>query len=812
MGKVIIIGESHLDLIAEMLCLHLVSKDSAEKISALALEVPETLITLDNIIAHIEQSIKEYSTLLTQIEIDRQTLQQINFTPVEFLVQQIKQQQIKLEMLKQVRTQADIKYYSIDKEIKKPIAESKNEDNLESDPVDPLMALMTDPERDEIMATNLVKIARENKGTTMAIIGYAHLIKLMPLLKNKLTEEEFKEFFFIHCFSGISYQETVVSEVLLSAPFRETSWKDPNGIYHLDCRDKPLESVAEQISAITDNKGLAEFLDSKALSSPQGKLSFSSSHYLSDLVKTLGKKPTHSFTPDFYNNYLIEDYYEAISADHSNSLEERLENFIDSIEIAHGPADPKLNNLFLMLALKQLIDLKTAKQLDVKDETKLYQQSLKQLEKLLDKNPQFRTGESFDKVSKISQEMVTIILDCKRGAKDKDSGLEEINRLIKDYENLVTEEGAKLVEVDPDEAETLEEQLTKLKQFKQMLPLVMQNLSLIDTYQLEMVKNALSPPTNNFAENQSKDDYYDGITYFCKAMLAVHELSPSPKEKDTFIVENFKKAGELGFAFAYVELGHYFKKKGDFTKAFESYLDAATKDSNVGYANLIMLLVEHKHKCPLAHFMLSAMHVHFINSRKVHNNYSLEFSQQRKLYEYMEALAQSEEKQVKSSLFGTSFITKETESFSLFSALMKKTISATPLNINHAEQLKGFEAGLDLLLSTKFGELYNNPNYESLAVNYALLAKLWFDVLDKFQRPQEQLIGLSTSLQNFLSNSSLPMTNPVQQTMEMVVKDIDRIILSERATLLMKDIEDIRLGKNLVNLDLPSQTNLGVLT
>ncbi|MDI9818598.1 MULTISPECIES: hypothetical protein [unclassified Legionella] len=798
MGKVLVIGESHLDLVAEIVCLDLLARnEESYNLTAIAVELPETLVTLENSIKHLEQSIQDYSTFFSQLSIQRDALHNEDaLTKIEFLTQQIKQQQIKLLMLKEIKNHK-VNYYSIDK--RSPTVSAPDSETVSS--------IMTDPERDDIMANNLAKIARNNDGITIAIVGLAHLEKLSQKLKNSLTEEEFKQFFFLHCFSNFSYQEENRAKLLMSAPPFTTSWKDNNDIYHIDARDKTRKLLTQSILSLVDGQSMVDFSSPKKLRIPQESFYFSTPAHLSKLFQVLSKTPDYSFTPEFYDNYLFEDYYKAISEEYDEeSVEDKLQQFINKIDSAHPAADPKLNHLLRAVALKQLHNLNPES-----GDLEQLRNSLNYLEKLLEKAPNFRISENFADINKIAKSMLSIIVNCKNNKEDLKTGLEKINNLIENYQNIISKIVVELNQVSPEASLQLNKESKKLTHFQRILPLLMNNIPDINLLNLNLTLTLLNPVENHFSSEQAKKDYFESIRYFCRAMIKIHKLPSemSSENEHEFIIYNLKKAGELGFSLAHVELGDYYKQQGDFINAFGNYIDAAINNASIAYGRLTTLLAENKKPAPLDYFMLSILSVLVEKGKKVHNNFDIDSKQHDFLETRMEEINNRLLRQLSRSIFNTAFITTKSEklnsSFSLLSILSNQSLSRNPLNVDIDVQIKGLEAGLSLLLGKEAWELLgyqnNQSNIQLLLKEYVAIAQLWFNILNKFQTPDEQLLALSVGLTDYLSESTLPYNNTLRQTLGLVIEQIDRMILGERIAAVTKEIDAIKTGQSLVSID-----------
>ncbi|STY30176.1 Uncharacterised protein [Legionella wadsworthii] len=777
MGRLIIIGESHLDSIAEIITLHLIEHPEA-KVSALGIELPENLATIDETIQHLEKSVKEYSEAISKLNFDKNSLQiESQLSAVEFMIQQVYQLQLKLDMLYQLK-EFKLQFYAIDKVLQSLPGHTD------------LQAIMTDPERDEKMTSHIIKMAQANENTSIVIVGQAHLEKILPLLKKQLNQE----ISCVHCYSGLSYGEKALTHVLDKAPPMQTSWKDEQGIYHLDCRDKSIEEIADELLTISDAHTLSPAIPKK-IRSGEGALEMESTQLFKSLLNILRSIPTYTFTPEFYNNYLIEDYYEALSWEDPLKKSRKIQEFVDYIETAHSPADPRLYHLYSLLALKQLDSSNI--------EGKPYKESLKNLERLLKQEKTPQLGEAYDKASALAQQMINILLLCKNGKQSNDTAIQKINHLFDEYQELI--ENYMDQGITKEEQEILIEQREKITQLKQFIPSIMQNLSQINTFQLQMVQNILSPPKHYFAEEDSREDYYEAISYFSKAMLVLHELfsSGTLSNKNEIIIENLNKAGELGFALAYVELGHFYKKQGDFSKAFNNYLKAASLGSNVGYANITLLLAEYEHKAPLAFFMSSALQFLVARSQKVNNNYTLDFETQDFIGEKQELVANQLNTKVRNSIFRSSLdLDKEKGQFSLLSSLYAPSVSNPFLNkpIDPVQLLDDFEAGLDFFLGQSCQNLYRKDNGEFLCREYAAIATIWLNILGKYENPRERMMALVMHFTDYCDNSSLNSSDSVFKFLKQAVHTVNQAIVAERANLAWAHVEDIKAGKKIAHL------------
>ncbi|QLZ68486.1 sel1 repeat family protein [Legionella sp. PC1000] len=783
MGKIIIIGESHLDSIAELVTLHLMSHSNV-KISALGLELPDNLTTIDETIHSLEKIVEEYSAILQKVSLDKHSpLLNEQLSTVEFMIQQVYQLQLKLEMLRQLKN-FTFNFYAIDKVLQKL-------------PEQDLQAVMTDPERDETMAAHIVDMAHNNEDISVVIVGQAHLEKLLPILNQRLTQEVLC----VHCFSSMSYGDRVLTELLDKAPPTQTSWKDEEGIYHLDCRNKSIEEITDELLTISDTQNLSPPpVSSKKMISGEGALEIESGQSLNSLFDILRHKPSYTFTPEFYNNFLLEDYYEAISRDQPSKIPGNLQEFIDYLEIKHSPADPRLYHLYRLLALKQL----------GLTEDPLFKESLNILERLLNQQKVPRLGEALDQATVLAQQMVKIIILCKKGEETKDSAVKKINQLLDNYKELIEnymDEG-----ITKEEEQILSEQMGKITQLKQFLPMIMQNVTKLNSLQLEMVQNVLSPPQHSFADEDSHESYYEAITYFSQGMLALHQLSSQPLSSDSnrFIIEHLTKAGELGFAQAYVELGHFYKKEGDFTKAFNNYLKAAAQGSKAGYANISLLLAEYQHEKPLAFFMSSALQFLAARSQKVNNNYNLDFQDLEFIDERQQIVANQLSTKIKNSVFRSSLEPeKEKSHFSLLSALHNPSRSNQFFRQPPypTKLLDDFEAGLDFFLGQACQNLYRKDNGEFLCEEYASIATSWLNILDKYENPHERMIAVAMYFTEYCKNSPLDGSDPVLKFINLAVETFNNAMTSERTQLASESIENLKSGRKIAELDLTSKNS-----
>ncbi|AWN74503.1 sel1 repeat family protein [Legionella anisa] len=773
MGKVIIIGESHLDSIAELLTLYLMNHANV-KISALGLELPENLSTIDEAIRDLGKTIQEYSAFIQQVNLEKDSVlfnEQLH--TVEFMIQQVHQLQLKVEMLNELKKHK-FHFYAIDKA-------------LQNIPGLDLHALMTDPERDKTMAAHIKDMAQNNEDISIVIVGQAHLERILSILKKDPSQDVCC----VHCFSGMGYADRILTEILVQAPTMETSWKDEQGIYHLDCRNKSIEELGTELLQISETQKLSPSATRKKISSGEGTLDMESAQSLKSLLNILRHQPSYTFTPDFYNNYLVEDYYEAISRDNPSKITNKLNKFLEYLEVAHTPADPRLYHLYCLLALKQL---------DNTDDP-LFKESLTHLERLLNQNKIPRLGEAWDKASALVQQMLEIISFCKKGEETSDSAIQKVNQLLDRYKEVIEnylDEG-----IPVEEAQILSKEMEKFSQLKQYIPILMQNLSKVNQFQLEMVQKALSPPEHSFGEDASRDSYHEAISHYCQAMIAVHQLSPQIPSNREYIIEHFTKAGELGFAKAYVELGHFYKKEGDFLKAFNHFLKAADQGSNVGCINITLLLAEHQHKAPLGYFMGSALHFLTVRSQKVNNNYTLDYPDLEFIDEKQQLFADQLSQRIKNSVFHTALDSKqEQNNFSLLSAL-RTTSPSNSFFRNPPDPVKllnDFEVGLDYFLGQACQDLYRKENSEFLCKEYAAIAAIWFNILDKYDSPQERMIAVAMQLQEYTQNSPLNSSDPVIKFIHLAAEILNNAMLVERANLATVHIENIKSGKNIVHL------------
>lgn len=606
MGKVIILGESHIDPIVKSIILAAAESDLQVKLTEsnlllpfeiLACEWPKSYGGHEKIIQHAQTMLSHH---LQEINSSKSINKKLKSIIKSRLVKEFSEKVIFFSRMKKLHS------IFIDKA---PETFSLTDYLVEEEQ---LLEYTYDQKRNECMATHLCDIYQSNPNTlTIALVGVIHLNPINALIQKMMAPEDLKNFVFIHCFSDFNYNN-IFQNMVLTAPFMCTSWKDDSNIYYLDCRNKKTEDILNQIQKISEHD--EEFLDKEE---PNFQIKLTKSLYFcfrntqNILIEDQKPRYFYNFSKILYDNTLCQSYHSVCNLMHKDSLDKstftKIQNIQNEISNLSDSTDPRLHTLFTILVSKKESELSET---SLKEELK---ELILKLKHFIDVKFRPPMTKLFDIDDFYLNKCLLIFSALDKGKITQEQALKRFSEIIEISKKIYEIFKAEIIKLDElyqkdflflqdiNDSSVIE---FKLEAYKKILSdpkfievLAKQSVSFSHTFGLNEESVDAELEIDISLSSTDEKDYYDAIDYYCLAMLALNELEQFENEtnKEHFILENLKKAAEKNFVPAYLELGFYYGQKSQYEQAAEVYLKAADLGSRASFFYLAEIIIKHLH-------------------------------------------------------------------------------------------------------------------------------------------------------------------------------------------------------------------------